>query len=61
MSAPARFKQADVTKAMKGVAAAGFKPSGCKIDPATGAIIVMLGGASAKPATGNPWDEELAG
>lgn len=60
MTPRARFKQADVTKALKAAAAAGFKASGFKVEP-TGAIVVMLGGAPAKAATGNPWDEELAG
>ena len=59
MTTPARFKQADVTKALKAATAAGLKPSGCKIDP-TGAIIVMLGNDNGKSATANPWDEELA-
>lgn len=59
MTAPARFKQADVTKALKAATAAGLRPSGCKIDP-TGAIIVMIGNGNSKQDSANPWDEELA-
>lgn len=56
---PTRFKQADVTRALKAATAAGLRPSGCKIDP-TGAIIVMISNGGAKPDNANPWDEELA-
>ncbi|MFZ2997574.1 hypothetical protein [Sphingobium sp.] len=53
------FKQADATRALRAAKAAGFRPTGYKIDP-TGAIVVMLAdGASAKSASANPWDEEL--
>lgn len=58
MTARAAFKQAEVTKAIKGVVAAGMKPSGIRIDP-TGAIVVMFGEGSPKAANSNPWDEEL--
>jgi hypothetical protein len=39
---PARFKQADATRALRAAVAAGLKPSGFKID-ANGAIVVMFG------------------
>ncbi|MFY7819753.1 hypothetical protein [Novosphingobium sp. B1] len=59
MTNSARFKQADVTRALKAATAAGLKPCGCKIDP-TGAIIVMIGNGTGKQDSANPWDEELA-
>lgn len=59
MNRAARFKQADVTRALRGAVAADLKPSGFKIDP-TGAIVVLFAdGALPKAANSNPWDEEL--
>lgn len=56
---PARFKQADATRALRAAIEVGLKPCGYKIDP-TGAIVVMFAdGAAPKAANGNPWDEEL--
>lgn len=56
---PARFKQADATRALRAAQAAGLKPCGYKIDP-TGAIVVMFtDGVLPKAANSNPWDEEL--
>ena len=42
MSRAARFKQADVTRALRAARSAGMKPSGYKITP-SGEIVVMLG------------------
>lgn len=39
-----RFKQSDVTRALKGAEKAGLKPSGYRIDPLSGAIEVVLSG-----------------
>jgi hypothetical protein len=58
MSRRSTFKQAEITKALKGALAAGMKPSGYRIDP-MGGIVVMFGDGSLKPPSGNPWDEEL--
>lgn len=41
-SRAARFRQADLTRALRAAVAAGMKPSGCRID-ANGDIVVMLG------------------
>lgn len=43
-----RFKQADLTRALRAALAAGMKPSGYRID-ASGDIIVMLGGEGVSP------------
>ena len=48
MSRAARFKQADVTRALRGANAAGMKPSGYKITP-SGEIVVMLGDDTSEP------------
>lgn len=56
---PARFRKADVTRAVSAVIAAGQIPSGCKIEP-NGTILVLIDNGSAlKRATDNPWDQEL--
>lgn len=52
------FKQADLTRALRAALAAGMKPSGYRIDP-TGGIVVMFGDGSPRSAGSNPWDEEL--
>lgn len=49
----ARFRQADLTRALRAAAAAGMKPSGCRID-ASGDIVVMFGGDAL--ATSNSFD-----
>ena len=55
---PARFKQADVTRALRAATAARLKPQGCKID-SLGAIVVMFGNGLETKPDANPWDEEL--
>lgn len=45
----ARFKQADLTRALRAAVAAGMKPSGYRID-ASGDIVVMLGNEAIAPA-----------
>lgn len=59
MTAPSRFKQSDVTRALRAATAAGLKPSGYKID-SLGAIIVMFSDDLAPKISNNPWDVELA-
>jgi hypothetical protein len=54
MSRRTIFKQADVTRALRGTTAAGLKPSGFRIDPVTGKIEVQIGNDNA-PA-GNSFD-----
>ena len=55
MSRPAAFKQSDLTRAGKGLIAAGLKPSGCRIDPATGEIQFSFG-EEQNPTRPNPLD-----
>ena len=52
-SRAARFRQADVTRALRAVVAAGIKPSGCRID-AAGEIVVTFGNDT--PSTANTFD-----
>jgi hypothetical protein len=56
-SRAARFKQSDLTRALRAAVAAGMKPSGYRID-ASGEIHVTLGDGLPK-GTANPWDEVL--
>lgn len=56
----ARFRKADVTRAVRAVLAAGVIPGGCRIEP-NGTILVLIENAtSVRRATGNPWDDELS-
>ena len=56
----ARFRKADVTRAVRAVLAAGVIPGGCKIEP-NGTILVLIeNGGSIKSTTENPWDAELS-
>lgn len=43
MSKRASFKQADLTRALRGVRAAGVEPRSCRINPATGEIEMQFG------------------
>lgn len=54
----ARFKQADLTRAMRAAAAAGMKPSECVIDE-RGVIRLIFGDAPIAGAA-NPLDRLLA-
>lgn len=54
--APQRFKQIDVTRALKGTLKAGLPVAGYKIDPATGAIEVWTHDAPGR-LEANEWDE----
>jgi hypothetical protein len=40
LSRRASFKQADLTRALRGARAAGMEPHGCRINPVTGEIEV---------------------
>ena len=50
----ATFKQADLTRVLRGAQAAGMVPSGCRINPQTGEIEVQFGNGTI--ATGNSFD-----
>lgn len=54
MTAAARFKQSDVTRALKGAAAAGLRVGRVEID-IHGKIVIMSERAS-PAADPNPWD-----
>lgn len=53
------FKQADIARAIKGAKSAGMKPSGCRIDPTTGAIELMFG-SEAACSSDNSFDQIMA-
>jgi hypothetical protein len=50
----ATFKQADLTRALRGAQAAGMVPSGCRINPQTGEIEMQFG--SVVTCGGNSFD-----
>ena len=54
MSAAARFKEADVTRAVRGATNAGMMVGRIEIDP--NGKIVILSESVAPPADPNPWD-----
>jgi hypothetical protein len=58
--APSRFRQGDITRAVKAVIAAGVEVREVLVDT-DGKIRVIAGKAPANgaPAPLNPWDEEL--
>jgi hypothetical protein len=55
---PLKFRQRDVTRAVKAVVAAGLPVAGVKIDVKTGAVEVVTGNSAVQdsPSEGNPWD-----
>ena len=57
MSAAARFKEADITRAMKGAIKAGMRIGRVEIDP--NGKIVILSESVAPPVDPNPWDNIL--
>jgi hypothetical protein len=59
MTRRASFRQSDLTKAIKGVAAAGLQVARAEIDPASGKILVVIGVPSAEEEASslNPWDK----
>ncbi|MBI0475019.1 hypothetical protein D9601_06550 [Sphingomonas sp. MA1305] len=57
MSARARFRQEDVTRALKGAVAAGMRVGRIEIDP--NGRIVILSETAAPTADRNSWDDVL--
>lgn len=59
MSAAARFKEADVTRAVRGATKAGMMVGRIEIDP--NGKIVILSESIAPSVDPNPWDSVLHG
>jgi hypothetical protein len=57
---PCIFKQSDVTRAIKAVAAAGARVTGVKINVQTGEITVATGNTQAQDSMQGDLDRELA-
>jgi hypothetical protein len=58
---PAKFRQQDVTRALRAARAAGLQVTGYEIDPVTGKIIVNTsGGGRPLSAPDSPLDRWLA-
>jgi hypothetical protein len=55
MATSVPFRQADLTRALKGVAKAGIKPTRAEID-SSGKIVIVLGEAGAKSVEVLPLD-----
>lgn len=55
MTAPARFRQSDVTRAIKAVAAAGRKVQKVEIDP-SGKIVIYTESQAANDDGPSDWD-----
>jgi hypothetical protein len=53
---PCTFRQRDVTKAVKAVAAAGCEVARAEIEPGTGKIVVVVGKPTDDEKGGNEWD-----
>ena len=58
MTVASRFKQADLTRALRGAAAAGIRPSGAKID-VDGSIHLLFADAPSSRPLVNPLDRFL--
>lgn len=54
----AKFKQVDVTRALKGAIAAGYHDAQVKLAP-DGCIFVSVGKAASQVENKNPWDEVI--
>lgn len=57
--ARAKWRQADVTKACKGVLGSGLDPQEVRIDPFSGQIIFFLGKSSAAASAATPLEDWL--
>lgn len=55
----ARFKQADISRAIRAVVAAGFTPCSCRCDPDGGVVVNFATESNPIAMSSNPWDEEL--
>lgn len=60
MTRPSRFKQSDLTRALKAAVAAGLQPNSAKIDPVGGEILMTFAGAGSV-ASENSVDRILRG
>jgi hypothetical protein len=58
MTAAARFKQEDITRAVRGVEKAGIRVGRVEIDR-DGRIVILSESAAPPAAAPNPWDDEL--
>jgi hypothetical protein len=65
MRQPSTFRAADITRAVKGMRAAGVEVERAEIDNNTGKIVIVVRepGRASKDSVGvsNPWDEVLDG
>lgn len=57
MTAPARIRQADLTRALKAAQAAGLGDVRVEVDLPSGKIVILSGKLADLPAN-NPWDDE---
>ncbi len=57
MTAAARISQADIERATKAVAKAGYERARIELDLANQKIVVIIGESDSKPER-NPFDEE---
>lgn len=58
MTTPAKFRQADVTRAVKGAQAAGIRVGRIQIDP-RGQIVIDAASESGAPKKSSSWDDVL--